>query len=65
MFYIGLIVGILIMLIVDFIIFVRILRGFLIVDFTIDSETPFSIDISTTVDDIYKSDWVLLRTIRK
>lgn len=65
MFLLGLLVGLIMALIAVIVIFVIINRGYLIVDFSMDSEQPFLLEITTTVDEVYKSKWVLLRTIRK
>jgi hypothetical protein len=65
MFFVGCIVGILIMILIIGIVFVRLERGFLIVDFSLSSEQPFLLELTTNVNEVYNSKFVLLRTIRR
>lgn len=63
---IGILLGLLIGLITLVVIFIRINRGYLIVDFSLNNDDqPFLLELTTNVDEVYNSKYVLLRTIRK
>ena len=60
-FVIGLLIGIIINVII-----MRVLhKGGLIIDFSLYSDQPFSLEIYSSLDDISKKKWVLLDVKRK
>lgn len=65
MFWIGLLVGLIICFVIFAVLYVRLLRGYLIVDFSIDNDQPFLLQITTNIDEIYNSRYVLLKTANK
>ena len=65
MFWVGLIAGLIIAFIVIFAIYVKLFKGYLIIDFSIDHDQPFMLQITTTVGEVYKSKYVLLKTANK
>lgn len=65
MLWIGIIIGVILSIIIWVIILHIIHKAGLIIDFSLYSDQPFSLEIYSSLDDISKRKWVLLDVKRK
>lgn len=65
MFWLGFLGGLVICLVIFTSLFIKLFKGYLIIDFSIDNDQPFLLQITTNIDEVYNSKYVLLKTANK
>lgn len=65
MFWLGFLGGLSCCLVIFAVLLIKLFKGYLIIDFSINNDQPFLLQITTNIDEVYNSKYVLLKTANK